>query len=221
MVISNNIRQVISPYISNSKYQLTYEELRKYIHEIYPEVKSRGMWCTYFYKNDLKPKMIPCNPQLVYKNRGWISWGHFLGTFKMPTITKAKMTYVSYKEAKSLIRTYDIACIKVYYNLKKAGVLPYELPLKPFRFYSKRGWISWSDYLGIDCIANQNKGELYNYETFVEWFIINKIIINSKTEFYNYFKTHLRPSFIPSNPDKAFKNNGWVSWKSFYSKTLT
>jgi len=44
--------------------------------------------------------------------------------------------------------------------------------------------------------------------------IIHQLNINSKTKWYEYIKNN-KIENIPSDPNKFFKNNGWISWGDF------
>lgn len=54
-----------------------FEEARTFIHSL--GLKNNDEWREYRKKGNL-PKDIPTAPDKIYKNRGWISWGDWLGT---------------------------------------------------------------------------------------------------------------------------------------------
>ena len=47
------------------------------------------------------PKDMPWSPQIIYKNKGWKTWGKFLGTGK---IADNLIVYPAYEEAKYCIK---------------------------------------------------------------------------------------------------------------------
>ena len=55
---------------------MSYEETKDCIKKL--SIKSQSEWVV-FRKSSLKPKEIPCDPSVAYKNKGWISWYDFLG----------------------------------------------------------------------------------------------------------------------------------------------
>ena len=71
------------------------------------------------------------------------------------------------------------------------------------------------DWLGTDKIANQsrlfkefNEAKLYAHS----------LKIKSKTDWSNFVKSGLKPSDIPSDPAKSYKNKGWISWGDWLGK---
>ncbi len=55
----------------------TYEEAKKYAQSL--KLKSFKEWQNHTKSNDF-PKDIPKAPHSTYKNKGWLSWGDFLGS---------------------------------------------------------------------------------------------------------------------------------------------
>ena len=56
---------------------LEFNLAREYVRSL--GIPSVGKWVEY-YKSGLRPSYIPSNPNLVYKNKGWISYMDWLGT---------------------------------------------------------------------------------------------------------------------------------------------
>ena len=87
------------------------------------------------------PNDIPSTPERTYKNKGWISWGDFVGTGKVANtlISKNYLSFVdAKKESRKLAKKYNL---KTFDDWKKAvheGKIPKNLPLKPNRVYSKK-----------------------------------------------------------------------------------
>ena len=59
----------------NRKYK-SFPEAKKYVQKL--KIKNQSGWNTYC-KSGKKPINIPATPDRKYKNKGWISWGDFLG----------------------------------------------------------------------------------------------------------------------------------------------
>jgi len=67
-----------SDYIpTQNRVYKSFDEARKFVQAL--GLKSFVEWRNYS-KSDLKPKDIPAYPNEVYKNKGWISYGDWLGT---------------------------------------------------------------------------------------------------------------------------------------------
>ncbi len=186
------------------KYKMTYEECKKYVSENL-SVKSKNEWL----KCDI-PNYIAKNPYEVYKNRGWISWGDFLGTNRVQD--NKKVSYISYMDAKKWI----IDSEKVFKNSKeyKNSNIPSFLPKRPERYYKDRGWVSWSDFLSNNRVQNQKK-LFIDYNDCINWLIENHKEIKSHTHWKKIRKNF--PNEIPTNPNIIYANKGWVSWKDFFN----
>jgi hypothetical protein len=86
------------------------------------------------------PKDIPADPRVLYKNKGWISSGNWLGTgYVAPSIVSKN--YLSFSDAKSevieLAKKYNIKTWDDWKKAYKEGKIPKNIPLKPNRVYSK------------------------------------------------------------------------------------
>lgn len=189
-------------------YNISYDTAKEWVKNNL-DCKSKNEWRK-ITNTDFFPKFIPKQPNQKFKNSGWIGWGDFLGTKRKQDNLKS-LDYVSYEEAKKIIKQkFIIKTIKNWHLIAKEDKIPSEIPNRPDRFYKKRGWISWGDFLGTDKIANQNK-KFIDYQKMVEWLKQNNIKIKSKKDWLEFCKNK-RPQFIPSNPNKTYKGNGWISW---------
>lgn len=135
---------------SGIKYSMTYEEVKEWV-KLNLNITSKSNW----YQNIKNlPDFIPSNPREVYLKKGWISWGDFLGTNK---VWDNLVTYFPYEESKKIIKKLLISSGAEYKKLAKERKIPNGVPNRPERYYKKRGWISWGDFLGTGRIANQYK----------------------------------------------------------------
>jgi hypothetical protein len=192
------------------KYDMSYTECKKWV-SINMNAYSKSDW----YKNIKNlPDDIPSNPCEVYLSRGWISWGDFLSTGKVQD-NKIKHNYLSYDDAKKWILN-NIDTSNMSSSIWKKSDIVNFIPNRPERFYKKRGWISWSDFLSNDNIQNQ-KREFLDFDSFISYFIDNRIVINNQTD-WCYFRKEA-PIYITSQPSILYKSKGWVNWKDFYKKT--
>ena len=113
-------------------------------------------------KNGTLPKGVPSRPYVVYKNKGWVSWGIFLGTGSLYNIARK---FWPFKKARAYVRK-----IAIQYGIKnekpdwrifcRSGKLPKEIPQNPPRTYKKE-WISWGDWLGTGTQSNKNKSQQF------------------------------------------------------------
>ena len=192
-------------------YTISYDDAKLWIKESL-NCKSGNNWNSLI-KTDKIPDFIPKSPYEHYKNKGWISWGDFLGTNKTQD-NLIISNYVSYENAKAIVKkTINATTEKEWKKLAKENKIPNEIPNRPRRFYEKRGWISWGDFLNTNRVANQNK-EFLSYQGAVDWLKKSNVKLNSIKDWKNFCKKE-NPSFLPLAPDKAYKENGWISWNIF------
>ena len=144
----------------------------------------------------------------LYKERGY-RLTNLLGG----GLSAQMLTYrLNYNEAKKIAQTLNIKTTLEWRKKSKAKEIPHEIPKRPDLYYKYSGWISWSDWLGVEIIANKDK-------TFLNICDCKKIVhdlgLKTNKEWRKYCASGLRPKEIPSNPDLTFKNNGWVSWSDW------
>lgn len=195
-------------------YKITYEEAKDWVRKNL-KCTSKEEW-QFFAKNKELPKFIPKNPYQKYKNKGWKGWGDFLNTNRKQDNIIAN-NYVSYENAKKIIKmTLSVDNLILWKKLAKENKIPKEIPNRPERYYKNRGWISWGDFLGTNRIANQKKFFL-SYEETIKWLKENNFCFNSNKDWLSFCKKE-KPVFIPSNPDKNYKNNGWIGFTAFFKR---
>ncbi len=89
---------------------------------------------------------------------------------------------------------------------------PKDIPQKPSRTYKDRGWVNWGDWLGTGSVAHF----LREYLPFAAArAFVHGLELQSETEWREYRKGKLQdkppmPENIPTNPNRAYKNEGWV-----------
>ena len=92
----------------------------------------------------MKPKNIPAGAQNVYKNKGWISWGDFLGN---GVVSDRKKSFRSFKIAKEFAKSLKLKSSSEWFNLYKQNKFNYEFPRNAATFYKNKGWKGWDDFL--------------------------------------------------------------------------
>ena len=187
---------------SGVKYNITYEECKKIVKKL--NIESKNDW---FNNIDEIPEEIPKYSRQKYLNNGWVSWGDFLGTGR---ICDNYVDYFSYDEAKKIIKKFSIKKVVDYKNMAKNGEIPKKIPNRPERYYKNRGWCGWSDFLGVDIIANQNK-VFYDLKTFKEK--IKEMGIKTMTNYRKYCLSEYRDDKMPTNPLIVYRREQrGVSW---------
>ena len=151
-------------------------------------------------KRDPELQQIPSEPSKFYKNEGWVSWPDFLGTNR---VTRANR--LSLNEAKKIVQKKNIKSRRDFLERRKQDTELQQIPSNPYEAYENEGWVNWSDFLGTKKLSlNEAKA------------LVRKKGIKTYREFSEKRNQDPELQQIPSNPDKAYKNKGWVSWPDFF-----
>lgn len=90
----------------------------------------------------------------------------------------------------------------------KEKELPNFIPRNPFEVYKNKGWVSWGDFL--------NSGNKETKKIFRMSYDETKKNIKGKFESKpDFLRKKNNYKFIPSNPERFYKNKGWISWGDF------
>lgn len=183
-------------FIANkNKIFMSFEEARDFVHTL--SLKSQIEWFEYV-KSPQKPNDIPANASVFYKNRGWISWGDWLGTYEIASYNKI---YRSFYDARKFARSLGLNGQNDWIEYHKSGKRPLDIPASPSVVYKHKGWVSWHDWVGKEFLSFNDAREF-----------VQKLNLKSSTDWINYVKTGKKPENIPSTPQKVYKNKGWISF---------
>lgn len=128
-----------------AKNYLSYEEAKKYIKDNNLNINTIEEWKHYIknIKNIKNNKFIPNKPNRFYKNKGWISWGDFLGTGR---IANQNRKFVDYDTAKTIVKQFGFINRESYFKhideIKKLNI-----PTNPDKKYKNNGWTNWKNFL--------------------------------------------------------------------------
>lgn len=111
----------------------------------------------YKWHKENKPPNLPRNPSKTYKNKGWISWGDYLGTGYIHGKYK---DYLPFEEARNFIRNLNLKSTSDWYDYSKSGIRPDNIPSHPHIIY-KDEWISIGDWLGYIGNGNHQWHKIY------------------------------------------------------------
>jgi hypothetical protein len=157
-------------------------------------------------KNNELPYHIPKKPERVFIN---FIYKEFLNLNHVP--------YLDYEKAKEIVHAFNIKTNREWRVFIKENKLPLNIPRNPELVY-KNEWISWTEWLGSDNVANKLKW-FYTYNEFKK--IINELNIKSFSEFKKYITNNKSDNKsnvkIPTNPSKFYKNKGWISWYDLFN----
>ena len=190
---------------------LSYDQAKKFISnqnkkklKIFSD-KTFRMWA----KTSKRPKDIPANPERTYKKtKEWKGWGDFLST---GTIAPQNKTYREFTKARQFVMTLKLKNQKEWYAYTKSKNRPLDIPSAPHTVYKKE-WKGYSDWMGLDTIASQNK-EFRSFES-AKKYMISLQLKNSK-EWRLFLKSKDKPKDIPAAPNVVYKNQGWKNLGDF------
>jgi superfamily II DNA or RNA helicase len=197
---------------------LPFKEARAFVHGL--GLKSGTEWKE-FCKGRLPekgrlPHNIPAKPDQVYRDKGWEGMGDWLGT---GAIAPKLRQYRAFKEARAFVHSLGLMSQKEWNDFCKGklsgkGMLPPDIPAKPYRMYADKGWIGLRDWLGTErlptisqrfCAFEEARVFVHSLKlkSFAEW------IVFCRGDFPE--KGRLPPD-IPTNPQRTYSDKGWAGF---------
>lgn len=128
---------------------LSYQKAKEYVNSL--GLTSPKEWRNAC-KNGQIPPTIPFYPEKTYLNKGWNDYEEWLGD----TYQSRYRECYSYEEAKTILKKYKIQSTTDFFELKRNGTLPHQIPSQPQHYYKEK-WIDWSDFLGVKNFAFRDK----------------------------------------------------------------
>jgi len=186
----------------NRKYR-SFEEARNFARKL--KLSSKAAWQKWS-KSGNRPNNIPSNPNITYKDSGWVSWGNFLGNKNI----RRNNDFCSFEEARTFACKLKLSGKAAWQKWIKSGNRP-DMPSTPDAVYKNSGWVSWGDFLGTGNI--RIVGDFCSFEKARKFARNSKL--NSKVDWEKWCKSGNRPSNIPSNPPVTYKDS-WKSWGDFF-----
>ena len=191
-------------FVGNIKKEFKdFEQAVEYIHTLnFSFISDHNRWA----KSEKRPLDIPSHPERVYKKQ-WRGWGHYLGT---GSIVGRKKEFRDFELAVEYIRALNFRGVKEHEKWSKLESRPADIPSNPHRVYKKQ-WRGWGYYLGTGSIANSKK-EFREFEPAVEY--VRALGFQGSREYKAWSKSGDRPSDIPSDPSKVYKDQ-WQGWEYY------
>ena len=114
--------------------------------------------------------------------------------------------YPTYEEAREAIKRLNIKSQGEY---KKRYKDDPRFPSHPDGFYSDKGWIDWFHFF-----SKSSPDDYYPTHEEAKQ-AVAKINIKSQSEYNKRYNEDLK---LPSNPQKFYKDKGWINWLDFLGK---
>lgn len=205
---------------------LPYEEAKAFAHKL--QLPSAKQWR--LYSKGLRPDKgtlpsnIPATPNTAYENKGWVSWGDWLGT---DTIAVYNRTYLPFAEAREFVRALKLRRQQDWIEycqgkLAGHGKKPENIPSTPGKLYADQGWRGYGDWLGTGRVA----AHLKVYRNFVDARLFARSLgLKTKTEWTMYSQGLIprlgtKPDDIPLAADRTYLDKGWISWSDWLGPTF-
>ena len=184
---------------------LPFNEARDFVRNLgFKSGKDYFEYC----KTENKPKDLPRNPERTYKKEGWIGMNDWLGTEVSKYNRKIE---VDYEYAAEFAQKLNLKSVNEWRKFVKSGSFPKEIPTAPNEKFQESGWISWSHFLGCNI---KMLGQELDFEKAREY--AKSLNLNSNKEWRIYCKREDFPNNIPTNPDKKYKDKGWINWADWF-----
>jgi superfamily II DNA or RNA helicase len=179
---------------------LDFETAKMFVQKL--NFKNINAWRVYS-KSEDKPLNIPNNPNIVYKNNGWLSFRDWIG------IEAKHQKYLTFKEARDYIINIKLISQKDWLAYCNSDKKPSYIPKYPEKVYKNTGFKNLGDWLGTNIVSNKNK-EFMRFED--ARVFAHSLKLNSANQWKDYCKSGEKPIYIPSIPEKTYKNSGWISY---------
>jgi len=178
----------------------SFEEARQFVHSL--RLNGANAWRK-FVKTKNMPDDISSVPHRTYKDKGWISWGDWLGTGIIATYV---IKYREFEEAKKFIRSLGLKSVNEWREYSKSGKRPIDIPLNLAKTY-KKDWKGWGDLFGTGQIAARDM--FLEYKTWNEAKNIIKELakkhnLRNRKDWEVFTKKNELPSGIPKYPWSAY-----------------
>jgi hypothetical protein len=185
-------------------------------------LQSQKEWRDYCCGETLRgtvPDDIPRSPNVVYRQKGWISWYDWLGN---AVVAEADKIYEPFLDARKFARGLGLRGAKDWFDfvagkLSEKGALPDNIPSFPYRTYKNKGWRSWQDWLRpalppthLRCYRDYQAAKRF----------ARSLHLKSAKEWLRYRQGELfnlppLPEDIPSSPDRVYRGKGWRGWATW------
>jgi superfamily II DNA or RNA helicase len=172
-----------------------------------------------------RPRDIPTAPDRFYPD-DWAGWGDWLGT---GNISSRSIRYLPFAAARDFVRSLKLTSLAEWNayatnRIPRLGMRPTNIPLKPYKKYAGKGWISWGDWLGADIKTKVERPQVARASMFKTYedarAFARALGLEGSLQWVAYSKGAMpekgkRPDDIPGNPPSVYKGKGWQGWGDF------
>ena len=176
---------------------LPFNEAKKYIIGIDDKWKSSKMWPQYCISGE-KPNFITSCPYKVYDE--WVDWSDWFSN-----------KWLDVEDAKIFVHSLNLKSNNEWNEYCKSGNKPDNIPANYRTVYG----ITTGEWLGTNRISDWERVFVTLDE--LKALVKEEWRINSKTQWYDYWKINQRPTNVPADPSSIYKRLGvWISWSHLF-----
>lgn len=209
--------------IHRQKYSkfLPYDEARAFIKTL--ALEDYKAWKEYIAgkRPDLpqKPNNIPANPAGVYKDKGWIGIGNWLGSEAFPY---AHLEYRKFSEARKFVRTLGLTSSVEWVAYCKGELThlpekPMDIPANVVRKYEDKGWKGFKDFLWSDK-HRKTRRKFLSYSEAQQ--VLQENNVTTAAELKKFIASKKRPSDFPEHPSFTYSRKGWSNVEEFLNLAI-
>lgn len=196
-------------FLSNENYQkyMSFENCRSFARSL--NLKSHSDWVKWCKNN--KVSNIPTNPNVIFKNNGWVSMSDWLGLESYHSMRN--INYLCYDECRNFLREKFplINTKEMWVNLNKK-LLPINVPKRPDYLYKKTNeWVSWDSFIGHKLSHISISKKFLEFEE--ARLFLKKIKLVDVYEYRNYIECN-NIEFLPKRPDHFYRGK-WRGYLHF------
>jgi hypothetical protein len=181
---------------------LPFAAARAYVRKL--KLRSQKEWVAWS-KSGQRPFNIPSTPEQTYRDDGWISNPDWLG-FEGRAPPGSMLPFAA---GRMYVRKLKLRSQKEWNEWRKSGQRPSDIPSDPPVAYRDAGWVSWPDWLG-------NGKERVSAKDMLPFTVgrayVRKLKLRRWKEWAEWRKSGQRPSNIPGNPARTYRDDGWISY---------
>ena len=170
-----------------------------------------NVWC----KEGLRPTNVPAHPDRTYKGGGWQGWGHWLGTGNSKNHRATVHAFLPFGDALVVARSLGLTSKREWKVWCKEGTRPPNVPAGPDNTYKDGGWQGWGHWLGTGPAESGTAAGGFGPKVFLPFgaalAIVRSFGLSNRDEWRAWCKTSLRPSNVPTMPDRVYRDGGWRS----------
>jgi hypothetical protein len=130
---------------------------------------------------------------------------------------KQKIKWRPFREARKFARALGLKGHKEWGTYARSGEKPSDIPACPDHIYKTNGWTSWNDWL--DTSNRMTRGGARPFKAARKF--VQSLNLKDYAAWCSYRTSREMPMDIPSNPARAYKGAGWVSWPDWLGNNNT